>query len=306
MFSRYKLFTGTRHRYLVIFLGIAIILGVFFRFIELDRKVFCHDEVLTNFRSSGFTLGQVYPQFFDNKIISSPELLNYQRIKPNSTFKDTINSLALDDPQHSPLYFLVARGWMQIFGSSVTASRFLPALLSLFSLPLMYGLAWELFGSHFTALLATAFLSLSPVDILYAQTARQYSLLTVFIIGSSYLLLKSVRSTGWFFWGLYSLACTLGLYTHPFFGLTFIAQGAYILLLSTPSQKQRDSHHLPLKFLLALTITLILFSPWIYVIISNFQRALDTTNWTKSTVSSLDLVKYWILSLTSPFIDINF
>ena len=306
MFSQYKLFTGTRHRYLVIFLAIAIILGVFFRFLELDRKVFWHDEVFTNLRTSGYTLSQIYPQFFNNQIIPAPELLNYQTIKPESTFQDTINSLIIDDPQHSPLYYLLARAWMLMFGSSVTASRFLPALLSLFSLPLMYALAWELFGSHFTALLATAFLSLSPVEILYAQTARQYSLLTVFIVCSSYLLLKSIRSTGCFFWGLYSLACTLGFYTHPFFGLTFIAQGAYILLLISSLRTQKDSPRLILKFILSSVMTLILFSPWIYVILSNLQRALNTTSWTKASMSFLDLSKYWILSFTSVFIDIDF
>ncbi|WP_413161775.1 glycosyltransferase family 39 protein [Capilliphycus salinus ALCB114379] len=306
MFSRYKLFTGTRHRYLVIFLAIAIILGVVFRFLELDRKVFWHDEVFTNLRTSGYTLSQIYPQFFNNQIIAAPELLKYQTIKPESTFQDTINSLITDDPQHSPLYYLLARGWMSIFGSSVTASRFLPALLSLFSLPLMYALAWELFGSHFTALLATAFLSLSPVEILYAQTARQYSLLTVFILCSSYLLLKSIRSTGWFFWGLYSLACALGFYTHPFFGLTFIAQGAYILLLSSSIQSKKYPPRLLLKFILASAISFILFSPWIYVILSNLQRALNTTSWTKSPMTFLNLSKYWMLSFTSVFIDIDF
>ncbi|WP_040483597.1 glycosyltransferase family 39 protein [Lyngbya aestuarii] len=306
MFSRYKLFTGTRHRYLVIFLGIVIILGVFFRFIELDRKVFWHDEIFTNLRSSGFTLSTVYPNFFSNQIVAAPELLNYQKIKPDSTFKDTISSLMIDDPQHPPLYFLLARGWMSIFGSSITASRFLPALLSLFALPLMYGLALELFGSHFTALLATAFLSLSPIDILYAQTARQYSLLTVFMIGSSYLLLKSIRLNSWLFWGFYSLACTLGLYTHPLFGLTMIAHGAYIVLLSTSSQFNKNTPRLVIKYLIALTITLILFSPWINILVSNFQSAINTTNWTKTPITSGDLIKYWILSFTSLFIDIDF
>ncbi|MEA5522700.1 glycosyltransferase family 39 protein [Limnoraphis robusta] len=306
MFSRYKLFTGTRHRYLVILLVISILIGVVFRFIELDRKVFWHDEVYTNFRVSGLTLTKVYPEFFDNQIVAAPSLLNYQRIQPNTNFIDTINSLIIDDPQHPPLYFLMARGWMSIFGSSITASRFLPALLSLLALPFMYGLALELFGSHFTALLATAFLSLSPIDIIHAQTARQYGLLTVFIIASNYLLLKSIRSSGWLFWGLYSLACTLGLYTHPFFGLTIIAQFAYIFLLVSSSRLKKDSLYLLLKLFSALVVAVILFSPWIHVIVSNFQRAIDTTNWTQASLSLLDLIKYWILGFTSLFIDIDF
>ena len=72
----------------------------------------------------------------------------------------------------------------------------LPVLISLISLPLMYGLGMELFGQRSVAWLATALLALSPVDILFAQTARQYSLLTLSVIGSSWLLLRPYGSTG--------------------------------------------------------------------------------------------------------------
>ncbi|MGD1806108.1 hypothetical protein ACP6PL_11800 [Dapis sp. BLCC M126] len=54
------------------------------------------------------------------------------------------------------------------FGSYVTASRSLAALISLFSLPLIYILNWHLFNSHLTALLATTFLAVSPVEVLFA------------------------------------------------------------------------------------------------------------------------------------------
>lgn len=306
MFSRYQLFTGTRHRYLVIFLAIIIVIGVVFRFIELDRKLFWHDEVYTNLRSSGYSVRVAYPNLFSNKILSPPELLTYQEMKPESTYKDTINSLKLEDPHHPPVYFLIARYWMFLFGSSVTASRFLPALISLLSLPLMYGLAWELFGSHFTSFLATAFLALSPFDILFAQTARQYSLLTVLILGSSYLLLKSVRSSGYFFWVLYSLVSLLGLYTHPFFALTLLAQGSYILLLISASESRTSALDLFLKFLGSSVLILLLYSPWIYIMVTNIQQVFGTTNWTKQTLSYLDIFKYWILNFTVLFIDIDF
>lgn len=212
------------------FIIVLLVLGVFFRFFNLEGKLYWHDEVYTTMRAAGFTRQEIDAELFQNRIFAAPELQKYQRLKPGSTPADTIRSLALEDPQHPPLFFLMARFWMQAFGSSLTASRTLPAILSLLALPLMYGLALELFASRMVAVLATALLALSPFDILFAQTARQYGLLTVMVIGSSFLLLRALRLKTWQNWGLYALATLIGLYTHPFFGLTLIAQAVYVLL----------------------------------------------------------------------------
>lgn len=107
---------------------------------------------------------------------------------------------------------------MQIFGSSLTASRVLPVLFSLIGLPLMYALGLELFASPIVAILATVLLALSPFDVLFAQTARQYSLLTTLVIGSSFTLLQALRLPTRVNWGLYALSSALGFYTHPFLG----------------------------------------------------------------------------------------
>ena len=108
--------------------------------------------------------------------------------------------------------------WLQqVFHSPLTTFRSLPALLSLLSLPLMYALAWELFAARTAALLATALLAISPFDVLFAQTARQYGLLTTMVIASQWLLLRSLRRSSWQDWGAYALAIAIGLYTHPFF-----------------------------------------------------------------------------------------
>ncbi|MEO6863321.1 MAG: glycosyl transferase family 39, partial [Microcoleus sp.] len=109
-------------RWLTSLLAIGILLGIGFRFFEIDRKLYWHDEVYTSIRAAGFTRQQIDDELFQNRIVPAPELQKYQRIKPGSTAADTIRSLALEDPQHPPLYFLMARLWMQQFGSSVAAS----------------------------------------------------------------------------------------------------------------------------------------------------------------------------------------
>ncbi|MEG4071172.1 glycosyltransferase family 39 protein [Microcoleus sp. Pol14C2] len=293
--------------WLMSLLAIGILLGIGFRFFEIDRKLYWHDEAYTSIRAAGFTRQEIDDELFQNRIVHAPELQKYQRIKPGSTEADTIRSLALEDPQHPPLYFLMARWWMQQFGSSLTASRSLPALLSLLSLPLMYALAQELFASNLAALLATALLALSPFDILFAQTARQYSLLTATVIGSSWLLLRAVRLRGWQDWVFYSLAIAFGFYTHPFFSLTLIGHGVFIISYWLFVKKTKLPGHLTnSQFFLAVTAALILYIPWIYVLATNLERASSTTDWTRVSPGWLYLVKLWTLSFTALFFDFDF
>ncbi|MEG4272798.1 MULTISPECIES: glycosyltransferase family 39 protein [unclassified Microcoleus] len=293
--------------WLINLLAIGILLGIGFRFFEIDRKLYWHDEAYTSIRAAGFTRQEIDDELFQNRIFPAPELQKYQRIKPGSTEADTIRSLALEDPQHPPLYFLMARWWMQQFGSSLTASRTLPAILSLLSLPLMYALAQELFASNLAALLATALLALSPFDILFAQTARQYSLLTATVIGSSWLLLRAVRLRDWKNWVFYSLAIALGFYTHPFFSLTLIGHGVFIISYWLFVKKTKLRGHVTnSQFFLAVTAALILYFPWIYVLATNLERASATTDWTRVSPGWLYLVKLWTLSFTALFFDFDF
>ncbi|MEG4171944.1 MULTISPECIES: glycosyltransferase family 39 protein [unclassified Microcoleus] len=293
-------------RWLMNLLAIGILLGIGFRFFEIDRKLYWHDETYTSMRVAGFTRQDINDELFQNRIVPAPELQKYQRIKPGSTEADTIRSLALEDAQHPPLYFLMARWWMQEFGSSLTASRSLPALLSLLSLPLMYALAQELFASNLTALFATALLALSPFDILFAQTARQYSLLTATVIGSSWLLLRAVRLRAWQNWACYSLAIAIGFYTHPFFGLTLIGHGFFIISYWLFVNKRELRGNLTTsQFFLAITAGLVLYSPWIYVMATHLKRISATTDWTRVSPGWLYLLRMWMLTFTALFFDIE-
>lgn len=298
--------SANKWRFLIL---ILLLLGIFFRFCNLDYKVYWHDEVYTTMRAAGFTRGEIDTELFQNQIIPATSLQKFQQIKPKSTINDTIKSLAVEDPQHPPLYFLMSRFWMQAFGSSLTASRFLPALLSLLSLPLMYGLAWELFNFRLAAWLATIFLALSPFDILFAQTARQYSLLTVTIIGSSYFLLRGMRLSTWKNWGFYTLFSTIGLYAHPFLGLTLIGHFSFVICHWLAERRERSKKFTQqnlFKFLLSSIIITILYSPWLIVLKNNAQRMQATTDWARAKVEFIYLVKLWILSFTSLFLDLDF
>lgn len=77
---------------------IVLLLGVFFRFSNLERKVYWRDETATSSRISGYTRVDVLQQVYNGRQISVEELKKYQRPNPDKGLSDTIRSLAVEDP----------------------------------------------------------------------------------------------------------------------------------------------------------------------------------------------------------------
>ncbi|MBD5656449.1 MAG: glycosyltransferase family 39 protein, partial [Candidatus Eremiobacteraeota bacterium] len=165
-------------------LAVAILAGVFFRVYHLDRKVYWEDEVVGTVRALGYTEAHIVA--VAPGIADAAGLQKYFHpatpAMGGDRLADTVKSLAAEDPQHPPLYYVLSHVWMDRFGSSVAAIRALPVLFGLLALPVAYWLAFELFGSATIALLATALLAISPFHVLYAQEAREYSLWTLAIL----------------------------------------------------------------------------------------------------------------------------
>ncbi len=61
---------------------ILLVLGVFFQFVNLDRKAFSIDENYTFLRIYGHTETEFIQQVFDGHIVNLKELQNYQQPNP--------------------------------------------------------------------------------------------------------------------------------------------------------------------------------------------------------------------------------
>lgn len=289
--------------------AIALALGICFRFFHLDRKVYWFDEVYSTTRIAGYTIAEVRESLFQNQILAAPTLQQYQQPKPNSTLLDTVDVLIQEDAKHPPLYYGLGYFWMRQFGSSIAVTRCLPALISVLALPLMFVLGLELFSSYTVAAIATVLIALSPFDILFAQTVRQYSLLTVIILMSSWLLLRAIRLKRWQHWGQYSLVCAAGLYTHLFFSLTLLGHGTYLVSQFLGSDHTERSFNQKVRGLLSYVVasvaTLLLYTPWIIALLTGGERTYSSSDWLSSPVSLLHLLKFWILSFSSLFFDLD-
>ena len=118
------------------FLIIAIlVMGMFFRFANLQKKVYWIDEGYTYLRISGYTESEFIQELGDGQIKEIKSLQNYQRINAEKSVFDTVKKLALEESQLTPLYFVAAKFWVQLFGDSIAITRSWSAVFSGLALP---------------------------------------------------------------------------------------------------------------------------------------------------------------------------
>jgi uncharacterized membrane protein len=235
---------------------VAIVFGIFFRGYHIDQKTFWEDEILGTVRMLGFTEAELVSAAPQIRSAGDVQVFYHdtQRHPPLAT----LSAMALEDPQHPPLYYLLVRFWAALFGTSVMAMRLLPVIFGMAALVPAYALARELLGAGRAPLIMTALLAVSPFAVLYSQEARDYALWSLVTLIASWLLLRAIRTGRRGYWWGYGVVSLLGLYTSSLSALTMMAHGAFMLL---GSERRKRSVLVP--YLVASGAAAILFIPWL-------------------------------------------
>ncbi len=84
-------------RFLIV---VLLLLGIFFRFVNLGGKVYWYDEAYTSVRISGYNWREALKKVFDGDVIGVENLAKFQRPNYTKTLINTIKTLAIDDAQH--------------------------------------------------------------------------------------------------------------------------------------------------------------------------------------------------------------
>ena len=285
--------------YLRFFVIIVLVLGIFFRFNNLDQKNFWLDEVINSFYSSGYTKVEFIQQVqaWDGQQISFEDLHKYQSPNSDKSAIDVIKALASEEPQNPPVYYLLSRWWMQLFGASVIVRKSLSVLISLLAFPLMYWLALELFKSPVSAWIAMELLAISPLHLIYAQEVRHYVAWTVIILLSSSVLLWAIRLNKKLPWVIYASTLTLGLYTFPFSVLIALGHGIYV---SINEQFRRTK--IMIAYSVATITSMLAFSPWLLAIMLNSQKM---GKWRKLSIPFPRYLNGLITNTSRVFLDLT-
>jgi uncharacterized membrane protein len=289
---------GVLRRWAIVGLFAVGLVGVALRFHGLSSRFFWADEVVTDVRLSGYTFVQVFHEFYDGKLHTVAQLRRFTGVHDGRGVDATVRSLAAEDAQHPPLYYIVTYYFAKAFGSSAAELR-APAAIFGALVPIAVALlCWELFGSFLAALFGFALASLSPVLVVYSHQAREYSLWALLTALSTLLLLRAAKARSRKLWIFYAAACVAGLYTDVLFVLVLLGHAAYALLSLRGSSRRWS--------IVAFTVAAAAFVPWA-ILIERGQSGIDRVNaWTATPWPLHMIVEKWIFNIGATFFDVEY
>jgi uncharacterized membrane protein len=313
LFKAFK--NDNKKKRLQYFCIVLLILGLIFRFTNLGLKFYWDDEVRSSMRISGYLEPDVIQAVYTGKPIAASELDAFHFPRLDTPIADAFRAFS-HRPEHPPLYYFSAhlwlKFWMQWFHDEVAVIRSWSAVISVFAFPCIYWLAIELFKSTSVAWLSVAIIASSPLHLLYAYEARQYSLWTTAILFSSAALLRAIRLSKMqspktpglhlkIAWGTYAVSLAVGFYTHLLFFLVAIAQGLYTQLAG-----HFQFRRVVRGYSTSVGLGLLAFSPWIWVILSNSTQTSEA--FAEGDVDSdvSFLINRWFRNLNRIFFGMDF
>jgi len=280
---------------------VALALGVFFRIYHADWKLYNPDETNSSIRISGHTVKQVSHVILDGKLHHVSELAEFAVPTAETKPSDIWHSLASEDPQHPPLFFLATFASERITGDSIFFRR-LPGLI--FGLLAVWAAWWfgrELFGDAAPAWILAALVAVSPFHVAFSQEAREYSFFLLATCASSALLLAAVRTGNRLLLGGYALSVALGCWGFTLFLVVVAAQGLYAVLPVSGAPFPRR-----LSAIVALVVGVLTFVPWLVNLAKNAGVAVNDTAWQATSLSAPLYAGKWLFNIGSAFFDLDY
>ncbi len=171
-----------------------------------------------------YTIGGQWLLLF---IIFSAALLRFYKlgewsfwIEEHHTLRHVTALNLFEAAGYRPVFFLLSKPFLAILGINEWSARFLPVLIGISTIPILYWVTKQISGT-LVATLATLLLAISPWHIYWSQNARFYTLL---------LLLFSVAAFA-FYWGIEHDNFRAILAAGLLLGIALATSGIAILLL---------------------------------------------------------------------------
>jgi len=153
---------------------------------------------------------------------------------------------------HPPLYPLLMKGWIELFGESEISMRLPSLLFGLASLAVLFALTQAWFDRR-VGLLATVLMAFSPVHLWYSQEAKNNMLLLLLTLLTLYGLQRAWVTNKAKYWLLFILSAVLALLTNHFSLWVILAAFIWLWL-----QAVKDPRHRSLKWIAGSTVAVAL------------------------------------------------
>lgn len=168
---------------------------------------------------------------------------------------------------HPPLYYWFLKLWGMAFGTGELGLRSMSIFFGAIAIFFGYLLVKRLFGRK-AAIISLVFMILSPMFIRYSQEMRMYTMVTAIVMAATYVLTLAMESGKRKLWVIYGILAALGMWTHYFAALAWIAHWAWrVWVTSRDGRKNFVRRFFSKDWLIAHAIAVGLFIPWIPALI---------------------------------------
>ncbi len=154
-----------------------------------------------------------------------------------------------------------------LLGQSDWIARFPAVIYGTLAIPAVYVLGTRLFG-RVEGIIAAWLLALSRFAVQYSQEVRFYSLFMLLALLGTWLFHRALQRNTRSAWAAFTLCSIAGLYSHYYYALILVVQGAYLLLshprvLGRPRLLQPHSTRALALFIGSGLVAGLAFAPWV-------------------------------------------
>jgi len=175
--------------------------------------------------------------------------------------------------EFNPPLFYWLEHFMLVFGNNEVTLRFIPALLGVLTIPLIY-FAGKEFMDRNVGIIAAAAFTFSPFLIFYSQEARAYSMMLFFVAFALVFYFKALKTNDLKNWALFGLLSALAFWSH-FYSFVIIASLILYALFLQIGNFQKNLQNLKM-IAVSIVLFVVLCFPLILLAIQLFASRTST------------------------------
>jgi uncharacterized membrane protein len=279
----------------------AIVLGIFARTDALGRKLLWQDEAYSLLRISGHTNAEL-DALFDGSVRPARDVFALQEITPQRGAGDLLRSIAREEPQRGPLYYVLARAWIGVVGNGTAQVRGLSALLGVAGIGIAFALGLRAAGTLEGGALAAAFFALAPLQIRLAQQVREYVLVADLTLLSAFALSRAFEKPSWTRWAAFACCAVAGLYANVEFAFVLAFEGAVVAAFAARGAPELRRSRLAGCGACGV-VAAAAYAPWLYAVSAVAGRGAGGVSWAASAYSLRSSLLKWTFNLGASFFD---
>lgn len=252
--------------------GLIILVGIILRFWGLDGKSLWADEIATIASAMGNSIDPnawfLRGQSFDPPTFQPAAYYLQKAAESHGAFNFAQTAEVLRYNVHPPFFFWLMTVWIHAFGMGEFALRLPAVVFGILSIPAIFLLAREIGDEEGVngklALVSAGIMAASGYQIAHSQDARQYTLLILLAVTSTWLMLRLIRQKRTPYigknapqWIAIIVLSLIGLYSQYLYGLFLVFLYGYAAF-----RKRNDNLFIKKLVYSAIGIG-VLFTPWL-------------------------------------------